>query len=171
MTAYVTIASGDLDAESPIDTDLMTALARNPDAYAEDDAACPIFKGRYKSTTIDESADASVTATGDLTIASISSVAVAAGQTMVIHAVVRLTTDPTTGTASCDDIKIKHNGTTLATRVVGMSGTAQRDVSIMAKTTTVATGTLLVAAGCTLTGGGSSVASADPQVMYQIFNT
>lgn len=41
MTAYVTIASGDLDAESPIDTDLMTALARNPDAIAEGDSSVP----------------------------------------------------------------------------------------------------------------------------------
>lgn len=170
MTAYVTIASGDLDAESPIDTDLMTALARNPDAYAEDDAACPIFKGRYKSTTINESADASVTATGDLTIASISSVAVATGQTMVVSAVVRLTAVDGSGSAVADDIKIKHNGTTLNTRVVGLQAGA-RDVTIFATTATVATGTLALVSGCTVSGAGASVASADPQVMYQIFNT
>lgn len=39
--AYVDIPSADLDPESPIDTDLMTALARNPEMIAQGDSAVP----------------------------------------------------------------------------------------------------------------------------------
>lgn len=41
MTGYVTIPNTDVDAESPLDVDLMTALRDNPIAIAEQDATAP----------------------------------------------------------------------------------------------------------------------------------
>lgn len=45
MTAYVTIPNTDVDAESPVDVDLMTALRDNPIAIAEGSVGAPEILG------------------------------------------------------------------------------------------------------------------------------
>lgn len=161
MTAYVTISSGDLDAESPLDTDLMTALARNPDAYAEDDATCPTFKGRIKG--------AQATAPDTESIAS---VALASGQSMFVIAsgTVGYGGWPTTGS---DDVTVslKHDGTTIASRTYGIDSQdnpRRFSFTIFALTTTVDTGTLEV----TISGYSSPItATINGQIAYLKFNT
>jgi len=44
MTSYVTIPNADIDAESPIDVDLMTALRDNPIAITEGASGAPTIK-------------------------------------------------------------------------------------------------------------------------------
>lgn len=161
MTTYVTISSSDLDAESPLDTDLITALARNPDAYAEDDATCPVFKGRVKA--------AQATAPDTESIAS---VALASGQSMLAIACGFVTYGgwPMTGS---DDITVslKHDGTTLASQTFAIdSQDAPRRFSftLMALTTTADSGALDVS----ISGYSSPVtATIKGQIAYLKFNT
>lgn len=156
MTVYVTIASGDLDAESPIDTDLMTALARNPDAYAEDDATCPTFKGRVKASGIESDG-------------SIANVAVASGQTMMVWATGSIYSNVGGPGSDTLTVSIKHNGTTLASETFTRTSSLDNEdfsFALTAITNTVATGTLEVTVTSTASGGSNAL-----KISYLKFNT